>query len=350
MSLIVNSPQVVRRIEDNLEYIMVDTWKRKLRDQWFKRIVKTRSQKTKREIVQWLIETAKIRPLGNGGNINYEDLAETSHEFTVDRFGEALRLTTDEIEDGAAIDRAGAWARQMSSNAVMWPQKVAGVDLVKAGKVKGSYDGVPFWSLAHPIHPLQPSGATFPNLFYDMPFSPENLALAYEYVATIKGPDGEYRKLRPTIVAAGEKERLRVVQALGASFYADPVRSGTTAPAENMIKASYGFAEPLIAAEFDETRSAYYNTTTGAYQGATSAGGALQTRGVWYLFCELEEDAELGALIYSESKPFELTTYSHLDDVQLAQMDEYEWMFKGRNGAQYGHPFLGFRFEPGPAP
>jgi hypothetical protein len=349
MSNIVVTPDVVRRIEDNLEYKIVDSWRRRTQGQWWKRVMKTRQSMSKRDIVQWMLSTAKIRPLGNGGNLTYDDIVEVLHEFAIERYGVGLRLTTDDVEDGAELDRAGQWANHVGNYAAEWPQIMA-TKLLKGGKTLPAYDQGVFFRVDHPVNQYVGVGAgQYPNIHYDMPFTPENLAKAFGIVAQIKAPDGLYRKLKPRIVAAGELERLAVVQALGAEFFADPVRSGTTASAQNVIKTTYGFEEPIIDPEFDETGTAYYNNTTGLYQGATASGGTLKARGVWYLICDLVEDDEMAGLVFSEGKPFELNTFAPLDDVVLAQMDAWEWQFKGRNGATFGHPFLVHRFEPNPS-
>jgi len=340
---IVISPQVVRRIEDNIEYMLTDVWARRKAAQWWQRLMKTRSAGTKRELVQWMLNTARIRPIGDGGNYSYEDVTEVTWEFLVERFGDALRLSTDEIEDGGAFDRAGQWATHMGSYGAEWPQ-LSAIALLEEGKTRTCYDELAFFSKVHPVnHYAGASSGTYANLHYDMPFSATNLARAFKTIASIKAPDGLYRKLKPRIVAAGEVERLRVVQALSAESYADPVRSGSTAAASNVIKTAYGFQEPVIDVDFDEVGS------TSAAAVTNDAGGghtAAEERGVWYLACDLVEDDRLGGLIYSERKPFSLTNYSHMDDVTLAQMDAFEWQFKGRNGATYGHPFLLHRFEP----
>lgn len=329
---IVISPQVIRRIEDNLEYIIVNHWARREQDLWWRRLVKTRTASTKRELVQWMLQTVGIGPIGDGGNVTYDDLAEVTHEILVEKFGKALRLSEDEIEDGAAFDRAGQWAQQISGSAAFWPQEQA-AQMLRDGKTKGSYDGVAFFHTDHPINPLVGAGAgVYGNLHWEMPFSPENLAKAYQRVATIKSTDGKYRKLKPRIIAAGEVERLAVTQALNAEIAADPVRSGTTAAATNVIRTKYGFEEPIISPDFDETTEV-----------------STVPRGVWYLACDLVEDDQLAGLVYSERKAFSMNTYSHLDDATLAAMDAWEWKFKGRNGMSFGHPFLLHRFEPGPA-
>lgn len=332
---IVVAPQIIRRIEDNMQYIVVSHWARREQDLWWRRLVKTRTSSTKRELVQWMLETAKIQPMGEGGNLSYDDLAEVMHEIVVEKFGSALRLSEEEIEDGAAFDRAGKWARQVSGSGVCWPQEQA-AQLLRDGKTNLAYDNVSFFNTAHPINPvIGASGGVYANLHYDMPFSAANLAKAYASIAQIKSTDGKYRKLKPKVVAAGEIERLAVTQALTAEFFSDPVAGGTTAPATNVVKTQYGFEEPIISADFDET---------------ASIGDPAADRGVWYLACELMEDDELGGLIFSERKAFSMNSYSALDDVDLARMDAFEWQFKGRNASTYGHPFLLHRFEPGEAP
>jgi len=350
MGNIVISPDVVRRIEDNIEYLISTGWQRRQAAQWWKRVVKTRSQATKREVLQWMLETARIEPMGNGGNQSLDDLVEVTHESIVERFGKALKLGVDEIEDGAALDRAGQWARQVGGYAGEWPQ-IQTTSMLKKGKLsdKLAYDSLTFWHASHLVNPYDASDGTYANIHYDMPFSAANLATAFKTVAQIKGPDGLYRKLKPSIIACGEIERLAVTQALTAEFFADPVAGGAVAAAQNVIKTSYGFQAPIIDADFDETGDAYYNNSTGAYQGATTASGTIATRGVWYLFCELVEDDTLGGIVFNEAKPFTLNSYSYLDDAALAHADEFEWAFKGRNGCMYGHPFLVHRFEPNPS-
>lgn len=351
MSNFVFEPAVVRRIEDNIEYFITDSWARRRAAQWWPRLMMTRQAQTKHELVQWMLDTARIRPIGNGGKQAYDDLVEIQWEFFIERFGSALRLSVDEIEDGKAFDRAGQWARNVGSLAAEWPQMQA-TKLLKDGKTKLGYDGLSFWHGAHLVNPGIVGGPTYPNIHYEMPFCPANLAEGFKRVAMIKAPDGGYRKLKAKVVAAGEVERLNVVSSLTAEFAADMTRSGTTASATNIIKTSYGFSEPIIDPDFDETSDVYVDDATGKFSAVQSAGSGktLRTCGVWYLACELVEDDTLGGLVFSEGKAFQLNSYAPMDDVMLAQMDDFEWLFKGRNGATYGHQFLLHRFEPGAAP
>jgi phage major head subunit gpT-like protein len=329
MSGLIFSPQIVRKIEDNMRYILVSTWERRQKNLWWRRLMKVRPSSTKRELLQWMLETAKIRNLGNGGRIGFDDLMEISHEIENEDVGEGLRLTVNGIEDalnspavqGNVLDRAATWARHMGNWGSYWPQD-QGAYLLKNGKTLLCYDGLPFFSATHLINPYGAAVAAnqYKNLHTAKPFNTTNLAAIVAYIRGIKAPDGSPRHLEPKIVLAGVDLQYSVTQALGADVYADPNNS-QGAPASNIVKTSYGFEPPIIAPELDEA-------------------------GVWYLACELVEDDELSGLIFQERKPFGMNSYSPLADAQLGQMDEFEWHFKGRNVAAYGHPFLLHRVEP----
>jgi phage major head subunit gpT-like protein len=348
MNIIVQ-PQIVRQIEDNIRAILVSAWARREKEQWWRRLMKTRTSNTKREILQWMLETAGIHPMGNGGRYTFDDLTEIYWEIINEKHGAALNISVDDIEDadGSGLDRAGQWAKHIGNSGAAWPQEEA-ARLLREGTTLLCYDGLAFFHASHPVNAyVGASSGTFPNLITGRPFSPANLAYVYSVVEAIPAPDGKKRKLKPRIVAGGPAERLQITQSLLATFISDPVRNGG-ASASNVISTNYGFAEPIIDADFDETDEVYIDDDTGARSAVQSAGAgkSLQTRGVWYVACELMEDDELGGLIYQERKPFEMNSYSPMDDAALGRLDAFEWQFKGRNAASYGHPFLLYRIEP----
>jgi phage major head subunit gpT-like protein len=321
MSGLIVTPQIVRRIEDNLRYLLVSSWARREKNLWWRRVMKTRSSSTKKELLQWMLETAQIRPMGNGGRYTYDDLVEVFWEIINEDFGAALNLTSDEISDGEGLDRSGKWGKHIGNSGAYWPQGQA-TYLLKNGKKLLCYDGQPFFSKTHPVNPyIGAASGVYPNLFTGIPFSPEGLAQVYAQIEAIVAPDGIPRHLQPKIVAAGPDLRYPVTQALGAGSFTDPLNAVQGAAATNIIKTSYGFEPPIIAPEFDEL-------------------------GVWYLFCELIEDDELAGLIYQERAPYALNIYAPMTDPELGRLDAFEWQLKGRNAASYGHPFLTFRIEP----
>lgn len=316
------TPEVLRRIDDNITYIFSSTWSRREKQMHWRRVMKPRQQTTRREYVQWLLETAQIHDRNGGGRYGFDDLVEFATLFEVDEFGEGLVLSRNDIRDGLAFDRAGKWAKHIASAGVYWPQKMMHAAL-KAGKTSTmAYDGKTLFATDHPVNPYG-STATYRNLHTGMPFSPTNLAELRAYIRTIKAPDGDPRMLRPTIVMSGADLELTVAHALGAESYTDPTNGdqpGGTA-VTNMIKQTFGMEPPISADEIDEP-------------------------GVWYLFCELVEDDELAGLIYSERDPYELTTLTAYDDAELLRAKEFMWDLNGRNRVNTGHPFLVHRCEP----
>lgn len=327
MSNLVFIPQVIRRVDSNIQVVVSSSWARRDANSWWRRIMKTRPSTTKKELIVWLLETARISE-GGDGKFAYDDMVGMHHEIENESFGVALTLSADDIEDalgspvsGNALDFARNWAKHIGSSGAYWPQQQAAI-LLKHGKKLRCYDGGVFFG-EHPVSPG--SSTTFINLFTGYPFSPENLAKISAYIKNIKGPDGAPRHLVPRIVAAGTELEVDINTALGAEWFISKEAliegSATKVVAgSNMVKTTYNYEPPIIAPELDEP-------------------------GVWYLFCELVEDEELAGLIFQQRKAFMLSSYAPVSDADLGRMDSFEWHFKGRNAASYGHPFLVFRVE-----
>lgn len=324
---------IVRRVDTRVQYIYSSAWERRVQGQWWNRIAKTRPSSTLKEALIWLLETAKIRAAGDdGGVLDFDDLVEIAHSATNEDWQNGLALTKNQIEDalggtvvqGSPLDRAARWARHAGNGGAYWPQgKVAYA--MKKGKTEQAYDGGAFFRQNHPINPVAgASGGVYHNLFTGYQFSAANLARITAYIRSIKAPDGIVRNLRPRIVAAGPDLEFAVSQVLGADFYTDPKNGVQGAAGSNVIKTRYGFEEPLIADELDET-------------------------GVWYLGCELIEDDELGGIIYQEREAFSITSFANVSDAELSRAQRFEWHQRGRNTTFYGHPFLLFRVESGGA-
>src|SRR5690606_19638918 len=107
----------------------------------------------------------------------------------------------------------------------------------------------------------------------------------------------------------------RMVELTGASFFGQD-----SASTENVLT-RYGFEPPTVVDELAAD--------------ATS----------WYIGCEDLMQHELGAFVYQERKPFELSSYQGETEAALNRRDEFEWHFKGRNVATYGHPYLFFKVK-----
>lgn len=341
-------PSLVRTVDSNLQTIITSAWARRMKKLWWPRIARTRSSSTRVEFIQWLLETAKIRPINQGGASYYGDMMAASFEIDNTDYGDNLNLTANQIEDALggdaakagqknALDYAGSWARHIGNAGAYWPQQQVANFMHNGHGVSGSgltpftsYDGGAFFRTGHPSNPVTGAGS-FDNLMTGRPFTPSNYALICAYIETIVAPDALPRHLVPRIVAAGPDNRLAVMETLGArsgSLISDPMTAaGSVAQAgvTNIVSELFELEPPVIAADLAES---------GIY------------KGTWWIGCELVEDDELAGVIYQERQAFGLNSYTPMSDPDLARMDSFEWKLKGRNAIAGGHPFLLFRIEP----
>jgi phage major head subunit gpT-like protein len=324
------------RFETNVQVLIQDAWARRNKTLMWDKLMMTRESHTGRDILFWLLETAKIVDEGFGGNKRADDLAAMFFEIVNKNSGAMLRLTTNEIRDNQmsdaglrnmpALDYAASWARQVGGHAAYWPQQAL-IQLLANGNVNNGYDGVPFFSTAHPVNPFSTGGATFSNRISGFPLSVVasgvyNVAQMVYNFAQIMGtvrktvqPNGFPRDVAWKYVVGGPDMML----ALPLIFETKTFGGGTVSvgPNENIVS-RWGI-EPLIFPELTET-------------------------GVCYLVGEALSD-EGAAFIFNERDPYVLSSYAPETDSSLQRRKEFEWSFDGRNAAQYGHPYLAVRIE-----
>lgn len=330
---IIHVPSILRGVDTNLKTIISSTWARRLKDIWWNRIARTRSSSTKIEYVQWLLETAQIHDLGNGGRNVYGDMMGANWSIENEDKGNSLVLTINEIMDalgstgstGSKLEYAANWAKQIGNAGVVWPQEQT-ASLMKSATAL-CYDGHPFFYEAHEVNHVTGGGGTFANELHGVPFTPTNYADVCAYIATIVAPDGKPRKVKPRIVAGGEDLRLPFASVFGTESIVttDPLNPNGTASASNLVKTLYE-TEPYIAtADLSMTGN---------------------DRGTWWLGAELLEDDELSGIIYQEREAFTLRGLTMETDAELMRRRVFEWQFYGRNAISHGHPFLLFRMKP----
>jgi hypothetical protein len=353
MASMADVPALVRAIDTRLVSITSSAWaRREAAGMWWKRIARTRPSDTGTEFIQWLLETARLHPMGQGGRNVYSDMMATNMSITNTEVGDDLKLKAIEIlnalggQNGAernALVLSEVWGRQMGGQGAYWPQlQTAGVMVSGAGSnatqvpavALNSYDGAPFFSNSHYINPVTKqttggpsSNGLFTNLFYGRPCTPDNYRLIGAYIESIPGPDGISRKIKPRIVCGGSDNRYNIMQMLNArsEFFTDPNNSAGSAAASNVTRVLYDTEAPII----DPDLNVY-------------GAGA----GTWWIAAELVEDDQLSGVIYQERLPFALNSYSPQSDAYLASQETFEWKFRGWNQIATGHPFLLFCCRP----
>jgi len=345
------TPSFLVDFETNIQTISEGEYERLSAQLWWSRFMNTRPSSSRRELIAWLLSTAKIESRGKGGQMPFEDLISRYAEYEVLDAGAGLRLKKQELEDkdGKGLEIAGQWSRDIGAYMAYWPQKKL-VELLKNGATSGnnSYDGVTFFNTAHPYH--EHTDKTFANVFtgaaastpstdlndagypgavvLDESVSTDqalvNLAKAIAYIKSIRMPNLEDpRFLRPVALIAPPRMQTRVVQLTNAKFIAQAATSGGGSGDVEAVIQSLGFTTPVIADELS------------GFEGDTTC----------FLLCEQLSSSELGAFVYVEREAFHIDMYGLLDDAQLGRAQEFEWHCTGRNVASYGHPFLAFKLK-----
>jgi phage major head subunit gpT-like protein len=353
------TPEFLFDFESNMQVITENEYARFASNLWWSKFMKTRPSSSKKEIVTWLLSTAKIEDLEkSGGKMVFEDLVSKYTTYENKNAGGGLRLKKQQLEDldGGGIDLATKWSGDIGAYMAYWPQKQL-VSLIKNGATSGfnSYDDVTFFSNAHPINPANTGLGTYANIFTGAAASTPatdpndasypgacaiddsvtvdvalaNLSKVVSYIRSIRMPNGEDpRFLRPVSILAPPRMQARVTQLTNAKFIAQAAASGGGSGDVEALIASFGLVTPTIADEF----AGFESDTT------------------WFLACEELASSQLGGFVYVDREPFRITYYTGSGggtgvDAILDRTDELEWHCKGRNVTGYGHPYTMFKVK-----
>ncbi len=320
------TPEFIVTFETALNAVKERTWDRVTDGLIWDKVMKVRPSSTKKEILTWLLPTARIYLEGNGGNTRFDDIAGTTFSYENDNAGAGLKLTKNEIEDnqmarapnGAAIDYAMTWASDAAMAAAYYPQQSL-FNLIANGTTSIGYDGVSFFNAAHPVNP-NGGGGTYSNIITgadirNVTNTTDGLVAAQSRFATALAGvraqrflNGIPRYLKPTVLLVPTALQYQAQQLVGAANLGITSNIFTNLGLQVIV-------DPMLDAEPT----------------------------VYYLGVEDMVSDALGAFIWSEREPFTLRSYSLLDDAALNRRDEFEWTLKGRNTAVYGHPYLMYR-------
>jgi phage major head subunit gpT-like protein len=342
------TPTNLMTLESRMTIVSENAYTRLNQGVWWPTVTKVRSTSAGKEILSWLLSTAKIHDLGKGGNLIFEDLVSQSTELEPRFAGDGLKLSRAQFEDTDAqgLNLAAAWSNQIGAQMAYWPQELA-VELLKNGedvaKVK-AYDKKAFFAKDHPLNPFNLTAGTFANLFTgaaagsypgalpidDTPTNTTDVALTnlqklVGYIAGIKMPNGSQpRRLRLKYLIVPPMLMFRAVQLTQAKFIAQAAKGGGAAVADvEAVISALGFAMPIQADEL----AGYENDKT------------------YFAVCEQITDSEVGGLIYVDREPFKINFYGPQTDAILNRADELEWHCKGRNAMAAGHPYLIFKVK-----
>lgn len=325
-----------------------------LDEMWWSGITRVIPSQSETERLCWFTDTALIEALGDGGSMNFREMAMQQHSATNEYAGAGLRVKKDQFEDldGKGIQMAAHWSAEIGKESQYWPQASVSA-LILAGETNLAYDGLAFFARGHYVNGRDDSDGTFSNLLagsaatengvsnlypgalpIDDSVTTEvalvNLAKAYAYLASIKSPNGvRMRNLRPGKLIVPPRLFPRAVKLTSAKFLAEAASSGGGTADVAAYIASLGMGMPIQTPEL----------------GAAAGSSGSDTS--YYIQPKQAATSQLGSLVYVERQPFAVRYYTGMGgaNADLDRADVLEWHCKGRNVSTYGHPFLLFKVK-----
>jgi hypothetical protein len=320
MSFII-TPEYFVSLETNIQSIMVDRWAEFAADprlSYWDSLTEEKTTATREEIWEWQINQSKLRRQVDQANRRYDDLYSWAWAMQPDDIGDNLILREKDIEDNK-VDHVGQWASDVGGAWAYWPQETM-IQLFAAGETELCYDGVPFFSSAHPIVPGIAGSGTFPNLFTGKPLNFANLRDGVAAIRNIKGPRGVSRFLYPYRLLHTNSNQSNALEILTALNIGDDTTAGRSGSKNNVIT-QYGFDAPLCMQDHPDN-------------------------GEWYLQCKVLSAPFKMPFIRLMRKALEVNTFAASSQVELNRSKSWEYNADARVSMGFGEPSALFKFKP----
>lgn len=335
---------------------------------WYPKIARDRPFDTKSERLTWMMDTASIDQLTpqdggeSGGSLTFDELQTITTEYFPAGFGRGFKMNILRFENflngsGGQLDPLTKWAGAMGTYGAYLPQRQVAQLILNGANITG-YDGVPFWSQNHPVHPLIAALGTYANVFtggasgaypgacpIDDSVSFEtaltNLAKLLAYITTgVLQPNGagDPRLLVPKYLLHPTRMAPRVNALLDAAFLPLSANSGGGSADVKPYLRRFRLMEPVEAKELGAaiTYTIPYGAATGL---STTVSGSDTT---FYIVCEEASETELGSILINMRKPFAMKTFgqgaTNLDAI-LSRSNDLEAHYQGVMGFNVGHPY-----------
>jgi hypothetical protein len=338
---------------------------------WYPKLLRDSPLDGKSERVNWLLSTASIEQLtaNDGGeslgSFNFDELATITQEYFPAGHGRAYKIGKlkylNFLKGGQ--DPVAKWVADIATYGAYYPQRLLAQVILNGANVIG-YDGVPFWSTAHPNHPLIPALGTYANDFTGAPagiypgalpiddsvtadVAMTNLTKGLSYIAgSVIQPNGagDPRLLKPLYLLHPPRMQGRVNQLMDADFLAYAAASGGGSADVRPILRKYNLMEPVEAKELG---SAITYTFMGPAGLPVTVTGNDTT---YYIVCREASETQLGAFLWNIRLPFTMNFYtgeggSEGVDAVLGRSEDIEYHYKGWMAVNTGHPYSIFRFR-----
>jgi phage major head subunit gpT-like protein len=286
---------------------------------WWDKLATLRQSSGKKEIYNFILSTAKLEELPGEGDMVYENLFTQSFECENKNWGRAIQISRYKLMDAldapgqGSLDAEAQWAASIGVEIARHPQEMV-IDLIKGGEVNLGYDGVPYFSASHPVHPFNPSFGTYANLVSGASLDPQNYSDGVAQMAGFKLPNGRSRYLVPSYLVFGPSLRKQALEITGARF----ISTSGQGPTEN-IELNTGVS-PLMINEIDDDS--------------------------WYLVATTDvTGVQYNPFFYQVRDPFQMLSFNPTTTRELATKNMFEWQVRGRDASVYGHPYQMIKFK-----
>ena len=341
---------------------------------WAGRVMKTRPMESKSERLIWLLDTASIEPVTvnptgggeEGGNISFDEMSTVTTEFFPQEHRKGFKINKIKYMNfaNAGLDPIGKWMAGIGAYGAYYHQRLLALAILNGANVT-AYDGLPYWSNAHLVHPNIPSMGTFANDFTGavsgsypgaLPIDDSvsvdtaltNLGIALSYiVGSVPQPNGQGdpRIMEPLFMLHAPRMRTRVNELMDADFIPQVASSGAGSGDIKAVWKKFRNNEPIEVPEFAGARS--YTAPSASTTGPTTITGNDKT---YYIVAREAEQSELGAWVETLRQPFTMHTYSGEGgadgmDAVLGRSHDLEYHYDGWMSVNPGHYWTMFRFQ-----
>lgn len=342
----------------NCRAISERSYENKLKHVVWPKFTKVMPSGSSQEIVAWLLNTARIKRNGQGGNIRFNSLAQVKQTYVNGNFYDALELEHNQMTDldGHGVDLAATWNSACGADIAYFRQREL-VTLLLQGESGLCYDGLSYFNASHPVHPLMPGSALYANIFTGgdsgaypgaCPIDPavtadvalDNLQKIKTYITSVKAPnsvDPRFLTFRNIIHPPALTGRLN--QLAKAKFIAQKASGGGAGSGDvDGYIGSLGFGELIEMPEIGAGQS-YSTDPVDGIGGNTVSGSDTD----FYVLCQEVDQSEVGAMVWVDREPVTVTPFTPFDTPENAKSRKWQWIAQGRGTAGYGLPYFMFK-------
>ena len=213
--------------------------------------------------------------------------------------------------------------RAQGEQAKKWPDvlifgKGGALDVGDTAAAVG-YDGLPFFSAAHPVNMDDPASAVQSNLFPNTPLNHANFSKVYDAMRSWVGADGLPLLVEPSVLLHDTTNRTAATQVLKEEWVSPTAAAGVIANGAPSKNSLVGLCDPLMVPDLN------------------------YAPGTWYLLATV---GAIKPLIFQLRQAMQFVQRVKPDDTPVFEKHEFQYGIEGRGAAGYGPWFLAAKCTP----